>query len=261
MTEAVCRRKLHFLRKAYPLKRFFWLVRDAYRYEGVAVIPWKLAVESISPWGFLRLVSFYEKDLTRPLKEPTARCDVTACQARSKDVEKLALLIYEKSGQEEDAAFMKLRIQTKILDLLRRGHTCFIGKIGEQVVHYNWVFFHWNDSLLGRYVHLRKDEALLNDAYTSEPWRGRAIHTFVQYHMLLHLQNEGYRRAYTFAFTDNRSSLKTHHRLGWQCTGLMLYFVPHNGDWTKYWRLWGSLEPFMREGIPMDRTNKGIDSG
>lgn len=207
-------------------------------------------------------MSFYQKDLTTPLTKPPARCDLTVCQARWTDIEKLATLIYEKSGGEKGlSAFMNWRIQTKIVDLLQRGHLCFLGKIGEEVIHYNWVFFHWNDSVLGRFVHLKKDEALLNDAFTSEPWRGKAIHTLVQYHMLLSLQEAGYRRAYTLAFTDNRSSLKTHDRLGWKRTGLMLYFVPHNGNWSKFWRISGTLDPFMKRGIPSSGSRNGKKKG
>ncbi len=245
--------------RKFILRRYFWLARNTYRYDGFAFLPWKLAVEALSPLGFLSLVSFYQKDLTKPLKTPSAKCDLTVCQARGTDIEKLTTLIYNRYCQgENNEDFMSWRIQAKIFDLLRRGHICFLGKIGGEVVHYNWIFFHWNNSVPGRYVHLKEDEALLNEAYTSEPWRGKAIHTLVQYHMLLHLQEAGYRRAYTYAFTDNRSSLKTHDRLGWKRTGLMLYFVTQNGNRAKFWRICGTLDPFMERHIPSDRTYKGV---
>ena len=155
---------------------------------GFVFLPWKLVVEAFIPLGFLRLVSFYKKDLTRPLKKPSTTLGFTVCRAAMSDIDKLAALVYERSGGEEELKdFMHWRIQTKIFNLLRRGHLCFLGKVGEEVVHYNWIFFHWYDSILGRYVHLMEDEAFLNDVYTPEPWRGKAVHTLVQYHMLLYL--------------------------------------------------------------------------
>jgi len=227
------------------------MVREAYRYDGLVFLPWKFVVETLSPWAFLGLMSFYQKDLRAPLKEPLSPCDVTVCRAGGADIEKLSTLIYNRYCQEEnDKDFMNWRIQSKIVDLLQRGHVCFLGKIGEAVVHYNWIFFHWNETIPGRYIHLKKDEALLNDAYTAEPWRGKAIHTVVQHQMLLYLQALGYRRTYTYAYTDNRPSLKTHDRLGWKRIGLMLYVVTQNGNRARFWRICGTLDPFMERHIP-----------
>jgi len=240
--------------RKFILRRYFWLARNTYRYDGFAFLPWKLAVEALSPLGFLSLVSFYQKDLTKPLKAPSAKVDLTVCQARGADIEALATLAYNRYCQaESNEDFRSWRIQAKIFDLLRRGHICFLGKIGGEVVHYNWIYFRWNDTLPGRYIHLKEDEALLNDAYTIEAWRGKAIHTLVQYHMLLHLKEGGYRRAYTFAYTDNRSSLKTHDRLGWKRTGLILHFVTQDGNWSKLWRICGILDPFMASHPPSSR--------
>ena len=245
--------------RKFMFRRYFWLVRNTYRYDGFVFLPWKLAVEALAPLGSLRLTSFYQKDLTRPLKKPSTKPGLTVCRAAMSDIDNLTTLAYERSDGEEGLKdFMHWRIQTKIVDLLRRGHLCFLGKVGEKVVHYNWIFFHWYDSILGRYVHLMEDEAFLNDAYTAEPWRGKAIHTLVQYHMLLYLQKAGYRRAYTLAFTDNRSSLQTHDRLGWERTGLMLYFGTHKGNWLRFWRIRGTLDPFMERQIPSRRTYKGV---
>lgn len=230
------------------------MARNTYRYDGFAFLPWKLAVEALSPLGFLSLVSFYQKDLTKPLKAPSAKADLTVCQARGADIEALATIVYKRYCQgESNENFRSWRIQAKIFDLLRRGHICFLGKIGGKVVHYNWIFFHWNVTIPGRYIHLKGDEALLNDAYTIEAWRGKAIHTLVQYHMLSHLQKAGYRRAYTFAYTDNRSSLKTHDRLGWERTGLILHFVTQDSNWSKLWRIRGTLDPFMASHPPSGR--------
>ena len=127
-----------------------------------------------------------------------------------------------------------------------------MGKIGSEIVHYNWIFFHWEESVAGtgRFIYLKDDEALCNDACTVEDWRGKGVHTAVHNQMLSFLKKAGYRRAYTVVRTDNKSSQKTHHRLGWENCGTMLFFIPHGAEKAWIWRVRGTLGPFIGEQIP-----------
>lgn len=233
-------------------------VRDIIHYEGLHFLLWKILTQALSPVGSLELMSFYQKDLTRPMNKIPAKLDLTVCQATESDIEKLAAMLFvdQYRGREDLAPFMSQGIKKKFVGRLRRGHRCFLGLIGTEIVHYNWIFFpgYEQSFLKDRFIDLMDDEVLLNDAYTSESWRGKSVHTVVQNRMLLFLRQQGYRRAYTLVFTNNRSSQKTHHRLGWERSGLMLYFVLPKS--LKVWTccLRGTLDPFVTKQIPSDET-------
>jgi coenzyme PQQ synthesis protein D (PqqD) len=225
------------------------------RYEGAHFLLWKVLTKALSPMGRLSLMSFYRKDLTPPIEKTPTDLALTVCQATKSDIEQLSnMLFFSKHFLREGLAFLNEGIRR-----LNLGHRCFLGKVGKEIVHYNWIF-HACDTLYilkDRYIVMGDDEAFLNDAYTTEPWRGMAIHTIVQNCMLLFLKQQGYRRAYTMVLTSNRSSQKTHHRLGWERSGRMLYFVfPES---LKAWIccLSGTLEPFVRKQIPSDGGQTG----
>jgi len=210
------------------------------------------------------MMSLLTKDLTSPLEKIPTKIDLTICQAAEADIEQLATLIFiQHGGSKDQPPFVTQNIRRRLSHLFRQGHRCFLGKINGEIVHYNWIFFHWNESVTntGRYVILKDDEVLFNDAYTSEEWRGKAIHTIVQYHMLLFVKEAGYRRAYTFAPTNNKSSLKTHHRLQWKRSGIMVYFIPRGQRDAKIWRLRGTLDPFAEKEIPFEIRIKSLTTG
>lgn len=244
--------------------RYLRRARETIRYEGLHFLPWRVVVKCLSPWGSLGMMSLLRKDLTCPLRKIPMKLDLTVCQATEADVEQLATLILIRHSRRRGLApYMNQVLQDRFCHLFRQGHRCFLGKIGPQIIHYNWIFFRWFESVTntGRFVLLRDDEALLNDAYTLDQWRGKAIHTIVQYHMLRFLQEAGYRMAYTFAPTNNKSSLKTHHRLSWERSGIMLYFIPHGAGEARIWRLRGSLDPFAEQQIPLETQIKSYAAG
>jgi len=69
--------------------------------------------------------------------------------------------------------------------------------------------------------------------------------------VLLFLQQSGYRRVYTLVDTDNKSSQKTHHHLGWEFSGTILYFIPRGAKKAWIWQLNGTLEPFAEDQMPV----------
>jgi RimJ/RimL family protein N-acetyltransferase len=89
-----------------------------------------------------------------------------------------------------------------------------------------------------------EDAGYCGGAYTEEGWRGRSIHAGVHAMMLRHLQENGFRRAYTWAHLDNRSSRATIERMGWTRTGVMLAFTPAGNAHPRVWCVRGRLEPF-----------------
>ncbi len=233
-----------------------WYYRRAtetLRYEGIHILLWRAVITFLSPLGSVGLVTFYQRDLTQPLKEILAKVEITICQAPESDVDHLVTLVARRYGPLKNLQwYSKLGIRDTILQRFRRGQRCFVAKIGTQIVHYNWIFFHWEESVAGtgRHIHLTHNEALCNDGFTIEAWRGKSIHTAVNNQMLRFLQQTGYRRAYTVVATDNKSSQKALHRVGWEPSGIMLYFIPHGAEKARIWRIKGTLDPFVRERIP-----------
>ncbi len=241
--------------------RYLRRAKETIHYEGPHFLLWRVLVKGLSPWGTLGLMTLLRKDLTRPLKKIPTRSDLTVCQATEADIKKLATLIHiQHRAGTAPASSLDQGLQQRLSDLFQKGHRCFLGRIGGEIVHYNWIYFCWNESVThtGRFVVLKDDEALLNDAYTLGRWRGKAIHTIVQYHMLRFLKEAGFRMAYTFALTTNKSSLKTHERLRWERSGIMLYFIPRRPIDAKIWRLLGTLDPFVEKKVPFETQIKSI---
>lgn len=207
-----------------------------------------------SPLGTPRIMICCQKDLTQPMEEVKGKVDVNVCQASESDIGQLEMLVSEnlrqEIGHERYTRYFRLGVRGTILDRFQLGQKCFLGKIGTEIVHYNWIFFNWEESVSGRFIHLKEDEALMDDAFTVERWRGKAIHTVVHNRMLLFLKQNGYRRAYTLVGAFNNASQKTHHRLGWDLTGMMLVFIRRRSRKAWIWRIKGNLEPFVYEKIP-----------
>ena len=227
---------------------------ETLRYEGFQVLLWRLLKMCLSPIGDLGIETLCHKDLTQPLGEIRAKVGVTFSQATESDIEVLTTLAVRRFGPK--ASKKRDALHEMLLQRFRDGNKCFVGKIGTEIVNYNWIFF---NPVIAQYktgycIHLKNDEAHCDDAYTSEPWRGKGIHTAGQNQMLLFLQQAGYRRASTFVPTDGKSSKKTHHRLGWEFTGTMLYFIPRGAKKAWIWRVNGTLAHFVEEQIPVNEA-------
>ncbi len=234
--------------------RWYWRrTIETLRYEGLHILLWRTVKMCLSPLGSLRLATFYQKDLTQPLREIRARVELTLTEATESDIEELVPLVRRRYGPSEDLGpYQKLGIRDTILRRFRRGQRCFVGKIGTQIVHYNWISFHWEESVVGTgcFIHLKDDEALCNDGFTVEACRGLNIHAAVNNQMLLFLQRAGYRRAYTVVATDYKSSGKALHRVGWESSGTMLYFIPRRSEKAWIRRIKGTLDPFVERQVP-----------
>jgi len=219
------------------------------------ILLWRMLRMCIFPLGVMGLTTFCEKDLTQPLREIRAKVPLNIGQATESDIEQLVTLTKIRYGPAKNmlGQYKNRGIRDTILERFQQGHRCFVGKIGTEIVHYNWVFFHRKESVAGtgRFITLRDDEALMDDAYTAEACRGKAIHTAVHNQMLLFLQQTGYRKAYTVVNSDNKSSQKTHRRLGWKISGTMFYFIPRGTEKAWICPINGTLIPFAEEQTPI----------
>jgi len=193
-------------------------------------------MKCVSPLGRLELAILYEMDLTRPIERIRAKVETTLAQATPSDVKELS----DHTSSMPEATIQRVQ----------RGEVCFIARVGPRIVHSNWLSFRWKESLAGRFIVLDEDAAYCGDAYTDAAWRGLGIHTEVNSTMLRFLQEKGFRRAYTWAYADNRSSRKTMERVGWRRSGVMLAFTPRRARQAHIWRISGRLDPFIGPRIP-----------
>ena len=223
---------------------------ETLRYEGPHYVFLRALPFCFSPLGFPGLLDFFQKDLTEPLREIRAKVHLTVSQATESDIDQITMLVkrrYAHSGTLE--WYSKLGVRDTILERFQRGCKCFVAKIGEEVVHYNWIFFHREevDPGTGVFIYMKDDEALCNDGSTPEAWRGKSIHTAVNNQMLRFLQQTGYRKAYTIVGWQNKSSQKALYRVGWTYSGSLVYFILRRSKKCLKWWIRGSLDPFIGE--------------
>jgi hypothetical protein len=223
---------------------------ETLRYEGPYYIFLRLLPIGFSPFGSLGLLKFYQRDLTGPLRRVQPKVEIEICQAGECDIDELSRLVRIHYAHSTDLEFYaKLGIRDTILQRFQRGARCFVAKIGGEIVHYNWIFFRLEeiDPGLGRFLRLEDDEALCNDGFTAEPWRGKSIHPAVNNGMLLFLQQIGYRRAFTVAGMQNKRSEKGLYRIGWDYCGSMIYFTPRGKERGWIIHVSGAVDRFMGE--------------
>ncbi len=215
------------------------------RYEGLHILAWRMLRWGLSSLGDLRAITFCRMDLTQHLGEIKANVDLTISQATEADIDQLVALIEMRwSKKQKQKLFKTKSIQDTISEQFQQGAKCFIGKIGTEMVHYNWIFFNKKD-FDHYFIQLNGREALCDDAFTSPEWRGKGIHGAVNNYMLLFLQQSGIRTAYTCVLTDNISSKKALQQVGWDCFGALIYFIIYNSNKVFTWQLHPPLDPFV----------------
>jgi len=227
------------------LHNFFCWAADIFRYNGLLALFWRLIGRGFRPLGILGLATFYERELDRPIQEIKAKVDLAVALADQSEIESIIKLAEEREAKER-----KAKVRNLILERFQKGSLCFLGKIKTEIVHYNWISFNWDESLAGRFLHLKENEAYFLDAFTLEEWRGGNIYPAVQYHLLDYLKQRGYRKVYTLVDTDNRPSRKIHYFHDWKALGTVICFTPRGAANGWIWRIRGTLAPFLEKQIP-----------
>ena len=224
------------------------------RYGGPGVLLWRAVMKSLTPFGVLRHLTLCEKDLSQPLRDVRARVDLDVVHATEDDVDELVTMSAAPDMQVADTE--RLRLLAHLLKSFRRGGRCFLGRVGKEPVHSNWIYFHQSGSVAiapGRYLNLGPDEAYMTDGFTPRRWRGRGIHPAVNAQMLFYLQRSGLRRAYTHFLSDNLLSWRGLVRVGWDVAGTALVFRAR-GCPTLVWRMSGVVDHWFRKE-PLESGN------
>jgi len=190
-----------------------WFFREGVntiRFEGLHILSWRLLRWGLLPFGDLRAITYCRMDLTQPLREIQANVDLIISQATEADIDHLvALEEIRYSPKQKQKLFKAKSINETISEQFKQGSKCFIGKIGTEIVHYNWIFFN----------------------------RVEYDHYFVQ--------QSGFHTAYTAVLTFNPTAKKGLQRVGWDLYGTLFYFSFNNSNKVLMWQLHPPLDPFI----------------
>lgn len=208
----------------------------ALRYDSIPAIAWLISRKLLlSPFVEADLEIIYRKDLTKELVPYFARVPIEIYQASLSEAE-----------EAENLRVLYPDMEEPFRQRLNSGHVCFVAKNEGKIVAYNWLCFRRIRDRL-QLVELGNSDVYCTDAFTAEPWRGKAVHTELLYRMLLFAKEQGYEAAYTAASLANSRSRRTHNRLGWEISGLVLLLKWHRADKWRTWRIGGSVYPYVDE--------------
>lgn len=231
--------------------QFRWYLRlavDTVRYEGLHILLWRMVQFLFSPIGHLGVLSFCRMDLGQPLPEIPARVPVEIDQATEADIDQLAMMVSSRYGpSQRQELFSERTIEETIVDRFQHGAICFVARVRGEIAHYNWIFFHkyvWDPGGPCR-ISMGNHEALCDDGFTPEEWRGRGIHGAVNCAMLKFLQDSGFATAYTLVNSANLSSKKALDKVGWDFFANLLYLSLRDARRPFAIELRGPIAPFM----------------
>lgn len=234
---------------------------DDLRYQGLPVVLWKILAKLAMPVAKLEFHILFEYDLRQPIEMPTARVDADyrielATEADLASVLDLQIaplppLSEDTLSDAEDyqrAQIERLRADAyyNLLTAMRAGEICFLLRIGDELVHSNWMRFSTCAHVPQRPVELADDEIYMTDGYTAERWRGRGVHGVVNAYMLRYAQDRGLKRAWTITDITKGGSRRGVRRVGWQRCGQLVYITPRKLGRTWLLRLGGNVEPMFR---------------
>lgn len=225
-----------------------WLFHEGVntiRFEGLHILSWRMLRWALSSIGDLRAITFCRKDITQPLVANRARADIVIRQATEGDIDPLAALTEKRwTKKQRQKLFKEKTIKETIFEEFTAGNICYIALAGTEMAHYNWIYFNKKE-FVHYFIQLNDHEALCDNAFTSQEWRGMGIHAAVHNQMLLFLQQSGFHTAYTHLLTDNISSKKALQHLGWDFYGKLVYFSLFGSDKVWMWQIHAPLDPFI----------------
>lgn len=207
--------------------------------------PLRFVAAALSRAGTADAWLVYAKDLSAPLSPYAAAVPLEIDIARDdKSLTEAAALFHHARPDRVDRRANWFRRRTN------GGSLCFVARVDGRMVAYNWTRI---GAAIGAHsitMRLASHEIYTTDAYTARAWRGKGIHTALNYAMLRHAQAGGYRTAYTLLRVTNLRSWITMPRLGWEHVSTLLFFRPDRAVIPPLWYVWGDPYPMpLRRGL------------
>lgn len=150
----------------------------------------------------------YHYDLREPVQDFRAEIAVEMKEADRDEVTEAAML--------SDPS-----LDRKFFDRLDDGMVCYVAKIDGRVVAYNWARYRSGEDE-GDTIVLGPTDVYMTDAFTAPAFRGRKIHTQTLAYIMQTAKASGYLDAWTLVSARRRDSWKTHRRLCWSRSGIVL---------------------------------------
>lgn len=156
------------------------------------------------------------RDLLQPHPAPAARIPIAIRELQDSDISDLLLSPAITSSRQE-----KLEIANRIALLAEQIPTCYVAIDLEKnkPCFIQWLMLHTaNDRIKtifkGRFPKLKSDEALLENAYTPEAYRGKGIMPSAMAMTSDMARSAGCRSVITFVLKDNPASLNGCRKAG-----------------------------------------------
>lgn len=231
------------------------------RYQGLPVVLSKIVTKLVLPIARLEFHILYEFDLTQPIREQRARVDVDYRIELATEADLVGILDLQmppaspapEEGLSDAEEYQRVQFERmraegygNLLMAMRAGETCFLFRIGDEIVHCNWMRFSTCAYVAQRPVELDPNEVYMTDGYTAERWRGRGVHVAVNAFMLRFAQEHGFKRAWTITDSTKAISRRGLRRVGWHRSGQLLYITPRRLGRTWLLRLGGNVAPMFR---------------
>jgi hypothetical protein len=231
--------------KSTRLQRYHKRIKETYRYEGLRFLIWRFLTWGIAPFSELYVVWLCKKDLRKPLMDFDAKIRVNVVRATEADLDAIAAMVVRRQSLTQSGSgwYRQLGIRGTIIERFQQGDKCFLGKIGQEIVHFNWIFFNRARpiSRVNHYIELKADEGMCNDGFTEEIWRGKSVHRVVNQQMLHFLKTSGYRTAFTSVGAGDLLGQKALRRIGWEFSTLMVCIIPRGASKEWIWQFSGSI--------------------
>ncbi|MBL8836663.1 MAG: hypothetical protein JNL66_10475 [Alphaproteobacteria bacterium] len=226
------------------------LLANAVRYDGAAVLAWRVLRQIVSPFGSLEAHVLLECDLTRDIRVPAAPPEITVRTALPEEMASVVAIEFgpdEPAGERRfdvDAAGMAALVATA-RSRMAVGDICIVAAAGSDIVHFSWLRFGTLPPVLARPVHLPDRECYLTDGYTVRRWRGRRLFDVVSAWALEEAKRRGYVRAYAMADFIKAPSRRMARRVGFFARGRVLVFRRRGRDDGLVLRLTGRADPLF----------------
>lgn len=104
---------------------------------------------------------------------------------------------------------------------IEQAHICYVGRHQGHVIYMAWIAINQCYSYyLERRYNLADNECFLYNAYTLPDYRGKNIHSLMQYHHLQYMRQKNFRRNLAFIQTDNKAARKMPQKLNYEQVGI-----------------------------------------
>jgi RimJ/RimL family protein N-acetyltransferase len=123
-------------------------------------------------------------------------------------------------AQSTDISKLTQKFGARIKEVIRKGHLCFIAKVGGEIVHFKMVGFgEVYVSELKREIHLDSNSAYIYFVYTVQSYRCLGLDSKVTTKVFDYLSEKGIEKVYILVRHNNFPELRVVQKVGYRKVG------------------------------------------